>query len=59
MHQEITPSLAWINIFDVDSVPLTSVRSSITFLAKKGYLVKTQKTKIGMFGYPEHIWKIK
>lgn len=38
--------------------PITSVRRSITTLAKDGLLAKTDATVIGPQGSPEHAWKL-
>jgi len=36
--------------------PLTSVRRAVTNLAAKGLIVKTDMTKPGVYGRPEHCW---
>lgn len=56
---EMTPSEVWTNYFDVDNVPITSVRRSITDLTSEGKLIKTEVKKLGIYGKPEHIWKLK
>lgn len=38
--------------------PLTSVRARITKLADAGLLVKEDATKPGIYGKPEHVWRI-
>jgi predicted HTH transcriptional regulator len=37
--------------------PLTSVRRALTNLSKQGKLIKTDETKIGIYGRPEFIWQ--
>lgn len=36
--------------------PITSIRRSMTNLKKKGLLIKTNQTKIGEYGAPEHFY---
>ena len=52
-----TPSqvLSWV--FN-GSVPLTSVRRSLTDLTNAGELVKTDKQVEGPYGRPEYQWKL-
>lgn len=38
--------------------PLTSYRRSLTNMTTAGVMQKTSKTKKGLFGRMEHIWKI-
>lgn len=38
--------------------PLTSIRRSITNLTNSGFLKKTEKKKLGMYGRSEHFWKL-
>ncbi len=38
--------------------PLTSVRRAITNLSTDGDLIKTNDTVIGIYGKPEHLWKL-
>ena len=42
-----------------DNTPLTSVRRALTDLVSEGYLTKTGGKKMGIYGYPEHIWTLK
>ena len=39
--------------------PITSARRAINVLTDKGYLVKTDKKKVGLFGATEHYWSCK
>jgi len=57
--QAFGPSDVWKALFN-ESVPLTSVRRCVTELATAGHLVKINNaTKQGVFGRPEHLWRIK
>ena len=38
--------------------PLTSIRRSISTLTRADALVKTEVTRMGTFGMPEHCWRI-
>ena len=39
-------------------VPLTSIRRALTNLTNAGELVKTDKQMKGMYGRPEHQWRL-
>lgn len=39
--------------------PLTSVRRAITNLSTDGELVKTNDKVTGIYGKPEHLWRLK
>jgi hypothetical protein len=39
--------------------PITSIRRAITDLTRSGYLVKTERMKIGQYGMPNHTWKLR
>ena len=39
--------------------PLTSIRRAITNLTRKGLLIKTDETALGIYGKNEHFWKFK
>lgn len=39
--------------------PLTSIRRAITTLTKRGYLIKTEIKKVGIYGAKEYVWQIK
>jgi len=58
-----SPSNVWSYVFKNESpyngTPLTDVRRAITTLTKAGKLEKTNMKVIGMYGKPEHIWKLK
>ena len=56
--RQMTPSEVWVNAFDVDSVPLTSIRRAINVLTSEGLLSKTIKTKTGLYGRPEYYWEL-
>jgi hypothetical protein len=53
--RELSPSdvLKYLN----HKYPITSIRRCITDLTAEGFLVKTDKKKIGIYGRPEYIWK--
>lgn len=40
------------------NVPLTSIRRAISDLQSEGYLIKTDNMKEGLFGMPEHYYKV-
>ena len=40
-------------------VPLTSIRRALTDLMNEGFVIKTSKKRIGLFGKNEYIYKIK
>jgi predicted ArsR family transcriptional regulator len=54
----MTPYEVWVNAFDVDSVPITSVRRAMSVLTSNGSLTKTETMKEGMYGRPEYYWKL-
>ena len=52
----LTPSKAW-TIYEKatnKNVPITSIRRAISNLSKQNLLYKTEQTKRGIFGKPEH-----
>lgn len=55
----IAPSEVWKNCFDVDNVPITSIRRGISVLTKKGKLIKTAIQVKGLFGKDEYQWRLK
>ena len=57
-YKEYSASEIWINLFDVDSTPQTSIRRSINTLTKSGNLVKLDKKKIGIYGRSEFYFKL-
>jgi hypothetical protein len=42
-----------------DRVPITSIRRSLTNLTESGFLIKTDRQRIGAKGKPEYIWEYK
>ena len=52
------PSQCWQSLFGEDT-PLTSVRRSISDLTEAGFLEKTEYKKTGVYGRPEHLWRLK
>ena len=46
-----------MNLTD-DQWPITSVRRTLTNLTKDGLLIKTEDKVTGMYGSPEHVWRI-
>lgn len=64
-NEECSPSQVWkvlrekeLDKDGVTTMPLTSVRRSITNLTKKGYLEKTTDKRKGIYGKPEYIWRL-
>ena len=55
----IAPSDIW-NIYckEYKKIPLTSIRRAISNLTNKQQLVKTDKMKEGIYGKPEHCWRL-
>jgi tRNA(Leu) C34 or U34 (ribose-2'-O)-methylase TrmL len=41
------------------SIPLTSIRRSLTNLTKEGRLVMTDKMLPGLYNKPEHLWELR
>jgi hypothetical protein len=56
--KEFTPCQVHKELFD-DTVPLTSVRRSITNLTDEGKLTMTKTKREGLFGRPTHCWTLK
>ena len=56
-EQEATPSEIWRVVFN-ESVPLTSVRRSLTNLTNNGDLEKTSEQRKGPYGRPEFVWRL-
>lgn len=56
--KKLSASEAWLLYNKKDNTPITSIRRAITDLCSEGELVKTLKTKEGLYGKPEHIYKI-
>ena len=40
------------------NIPLTSIRRGISNLMREGYLIKTNETRAGIYGKPEHFYKL-
>lgn len=61
--QPLTPSLVYRYLINNGKInantPLTSIRRSITYLTQKEELVKTPVKVKGLFGSPEHKWRLK
>ncbi len=57
--QAFSPSQVWKALFS-EATPLQSVRRAITDLTADGKLVKINNaTTAGVYGHPEHLWRIK
>ena len=57
-HKEYSPSEVWINLFQADETPITSIRRSLNALTLSGNLIKTDNKKIGVYGRNEYLWKL-
>ena len=56
---KMTPSDVWhIYCEEFKNVPLTSIRRAITSLTNRQQLVKTGIMREGIYGKPEHCWKL-
>lgn len=53
-----TASKIWRMYFS-DNCPITSIRRSLTCLVTDGHLTKTSVKKVGLWGRPEYVYKIK
>ena len=56
-HKKLTASSVWI-LFGSHRVPLTSVRRALSNLCYDKHLFKTDNTKIGIYGKPEHYYEL-
>ena len=54
--KELTPSEVWEHLMEY---PLTSIRRAMTNLTEQGKLIKTSTHKIGYYGKPNYVWKLK
>lgn len=45
-------------MFPSDKTPITSIRRGITNLCTQGTLHKTSSMKLGLYGKPEHVYKV-
>lgn len=41
------------------SIPITSIRRSLTNLTKEGKLIMTERMYTGLYGKPEHCWQLR
>lgn len=60
-EQILTPSDVLIGAFNQKAyhiTPLTSVRRAMTNLTNKGYLVKTDTQRMGIYGKLTYCWKL-
>lgn len=56
----LSPSDIWHGAFDPNKTPLTSVRRAMTVLTNdRNLLMKTDKTKKGIYGNPEYLWELR
>lgn len=55
---KVTPSQMLI-LFGSNRTPITSIRRALTNLSNDNFLEKSDETIIGMYGKPEHVWKLK
>ena len=55
-EKELTPSEVWEYLMEY---PLTSIRRAMTNLTDQGRLIKTNTQKVGYYGKPNYVWKIK
>tara|TARA_R100000995_G_C3478854_1_gene122645 strand:+ start:1179 stop:1514 length:336 start_codon:yes stop_codon:yes gene_type:complete len=56
---KMTPSeICSIFCEEYKDVPLTSIRRAINTLTNKGKLIKTDIMRQGIYGKPEHCWKL-
>jgi|TARA_R100001082_G_scaffold35561_1_gene18555 predicted cupin superfamily sugar epimerase len=57
--KKLTPSEVWKYYQGMkNNIPLTSVRRGMSNLMKEGYLIKTNDTQSGLYGKPEHFYKL-
>lgn len=54
--KELTPSEVWEYLMEY---PLTSIRRAMTNLTDQGRLRKTNTQKVGYYGKPNYVWKLK
>ena len=55
----MTPSDVWhIYCEEIKNIPLTSIRRAITSLTDRKYLIKTDIMRQGIYGKPEHCWRL-
>lgn len=55
----LTPSDVWTRTqWGGRRWPLTSIRARMTKLTDAGVLIREEKQKPGLFGKPEHLWRL-
>ena len=54
----LSASQAW-SYYGPVAAPLTSIRRAISNLVSQGYLVRTERMTMGMYGKQEHIYSLK
>ena len=55
----MTPSDVWyIYSEEFKNVPLTSIRRALTSLTNRQQLIKTDTMRQGIYGKPEHCWRL-
>ena len=60
-HKSLTPSdvwKLWAEYTRLTQPPLTSIRRAISDLELNGKLIKTDLKKDGIYGRPEHFWRL-
>lgn len=62
-QEHMHPGSVWspfevLKLVFAETVPVTSVRRSITNLTKAGYLVKTTFKVMGPYGMPSYTWRL-
>ncbi len=55
-HTQLTASDVWATF--PKNVPLTSIRRALSNLCVDGHLMKANKTKLGLYGKPEHYYTL-
>lgn len=55
-HGKLTASE--VHSYFPSNVPLTSIRRAMSDLKEQGFISKSENTKDGLFGMPEHIYEI-
>jgi len=56
--ETISPSEIFIHFADIAHWPITSIRRAITNLTEQGKIVKTNTQRQGLYGKPEHCWRL-
>lgn len=55
-HTQLTASEVWDKF--PKNVPLTSIRRALSNMCVDGHLMKANRTKIGLYGKPEHYYTL-